>query len=184
MPLKVSRMQGGSPHTSSESISDSFSSRIISGSGVWGCASAMSQRQLCPRTATAKSCVKSLLSGLCPTWDEQTGKSCAAVASSSQQPSNRAVCKVDTYTSRHRVLANPITNPTVISIISILFCLFFFFFQMCTNHLRKSLSRFHRPVHLLSHWFAATGVLRALCQKVFFRRDECTCRISINERLC
>lgn len=126
MPLKVSWMQGGSPHTTSESISDSFSSRIISGSGVWGCASAMSQRQLCPRTATAKSCVKSLLSGLCPTWDEQTGKSCAAVASSSQQPSNRAVCKVDTYTSRHRVLANPITNPTVISIISILFCLFFF----------------------------------------------------------
>lgn len=82
----------------------------------------------------------------------RTGKSCAAVAllivvvtgakPGLRTPANtcvRAVCTVYHGTSGQRVLANPITkkNSNVYLVLP-----FFFFFQMCTNHFRKSLSRF------------------------------------------
>lgn len=61
----------------------------------------------------------------------------------------------------------------------------FFFFSRCSQTTSENLwVGLHRPVHPLFSWFAATVVLRALFEKVFFRRDECTCHISITERLC
>lgn len=133
-------------------------SRVSPGSALParpGCACAMSRGQL---SATAQCSVKSCFftqlepvpSGLCCRTElSRTGKSCAAGALlislrgaklglCPASPCVRAPGDIYRGASAQRVLANPVTKRTVMSI---LFCLFFFF-QMCTNHFRKSLSRF------------------------------------------